>query len=817
MIENPILTFQDHVIYDKNGGACAYYRITENTIGLNSLSQENELRSRIAQLTKSLSPYGEVHYMVLPVALDIEKRTEELKKQFAGKYQEIGYYYADRAKEVLKEEAKDVVEYKFFIGVKLKRQQAEDNNLFKAFTSSFKDFTKNLQKLAGVLGNGVDDEYIRLFSDSEESARQDIGSFLKSRPATPEEIRYIIRHNFVRGQGKLQDEKNMYALTQGILDPTEPGYLKLEQIDKSSYVAFIPVVEFPINMTGSSWLFNFQSFNFPVEVSIRTEYKGKEQDYNQTNKIKKRFRDQDSQLLEANEDEDSLVNSGRILLHELENRIKNENLPLLRTHATFVVAAETKLECKKRADILIKHLEKCEVEAVRPLADQLQLFHQALPASSIVKQDWEQVLTPESFAESLFSLTRKVGNTVGFYLGKDISQEGEELETSPFLVFHNPFLAHLGIEGSRTSSPHVTISGPTGMGKSYLLKDLLLNSIFWGAKVLLTDPKDEVEQKFKAALTNEVYQQAPFFADIIESFNYITLSVERADAGKLDPLTFLEGEEAFDTAVSVLERLGRLENNERQIKNELYRAVKEVIQSDKQPGLLKVLAIMKRSEDKSTRQFAEMLYEIGTNGIAKLMFSDGTTKGIDLNEQINVLQIQNLSLPEEGHPPMTPEEHIAVCLMIPLAKFATKFARDDSTLKLTIFEEAWMLTNTGQGGKLIKEMLRTGRSLKSAVYIVSQSVVDYNKQDIKEQIGCKFVFQAKDPQEQKTILEYLGIEDNTSNRELVEELTEGECLYQDIYGRTAKIRVDVLFEEWVQAFNTKEENEERARAEELFI
>ncbi|MEW9673516.1 ATP-binding protein [Ammoniphilus sp. 3BR4] len=309
----------------------------------------------------------------------------------------------------------------------------------------------------------------------------------------------------------------------------------------------------------------------------------------------------------------------------------------------------------------------------------------------------------------------------------------------------------------------------------------------------------------------------PFFQELIDSFHYITFSSDKKDAGKLDPLTFLEGEEAHDTAVAILEYLSELQSTERNIKTAIYKGVRHVITHERKPGLLKVVQYLQSSEDPSVRNVGDLLYEMGTNGIAKLMFSDGNVAGISLSEQVNILQIQNLTLPEDGEKPATRDEHIAVALMIPLAKFATKFARDDSQTKITIFEEAWMLTNTGQGDKLIKEMLRTGRSLRSAVYIITQSTEDYNRPDIKENIGTKFTFKAKTAEEAENIIEFLGLEDNKANRDMLKNLTEGQCIIEDMYGRTAKIQTDVLFHEWVHAFNTKEDDKGRAETEEAFI
>ncbi|HEO2443890.1 TPA: ATP-binding protein [Streptococcus agalactiae] len=816
MLQFPIQSFKGNVVYTPDGGAFSYYKVKSNTVGINEEEAENGLVNSLQELAWQLAPFEEIDYKIIPVPVDIDKRMDRLMKQYKGRYAEIGRYYAERAKEILREEAENAVEYKFFVGVKLKQQELNEN-VFETITSSFKSMNRYLQKLAGFNDREVDELTAALFEESEDDAFKTLNHYLSVQRVKEEELRYIIRHQFVRGQDRIETGGSHYALTEGVIDPKNAGYLQIKQLDNESWCAFLPVSEFPVDLRYKQWAYFFQSHHFPIEVNMRIIYKGKKDDENKTNMIKKRFRDQDAQLIEANEDDDSLINTGRMLLHELENDIRNQSKPLLRTHINFVVYGQTKEEVRKRAKALKLGFKDQQIELVQPLADQLLLFHQSLPASKIIAEDWEQILTPEAFGESLFSLTRKIGNTVGFYLGKNISHEGESLENSQSLVFYHPFLAQLGLEGSEYSSPHVTISGPIGMGKSWLLKNILLPATFFGAEVLMTDPKNEVEKKFKQALTPEMNEKAPLFKEMIESFNYITFSAEKKDAGKLDPLTFLEGEEAYDTAVAILEYLSELQPSERNIKTEIYQAVREVVQQEEKPGLLKVVNQLMKSADKEVVKVGRYLYEIGTNGIAKLIFSDGNTDGISLTKQVNILQIQNLTLPEDGEKPATRDEHIAVAIMIPLAKFASKFARDDSKTKMTIFEEAWMLTNTGQGHKLIKEMLRTGRSLRSAVYIVTQSTLDYNRPDIKENIGTKFAFKAKTAEEAGNIIEFLGLENNEANHKMLKSLREGQCVMEDMYGRTAVIQTDVLFNEWISAFNTKEDDKGRAETEEAFM
>lgn len=812
MNEYPIKAFKENVIYTKNNEAWAYYKINANTAGLNNVEKLSQLKYNLNKMVWQLQAFKEIDYKIIPVPLNVSKIIDSISAQYEGQYAEIGKHYAARAKDILLEEVGNAVEYKFYIGVKLKEVDPDEGKFFGDIAKSFRGINRTIKLLTGVKGNSIDAEIINQFKNSEEEAFSVIGSYLETYRLNEADIRYLLRYQFVRGQGKPENEKSLYSLTEGIFDQKEYGYLKIEQLESEGFVSFIPVSEFPIDMVNTAWANIFQTFSFPVEMNIRTVYEGKEKDWKDTNKIKKRFKEQDAQLVEANEDEDTLITHGRQLLFELENDIKNQNKPLLRTHTHFVVWGASKEECRERVNIVKRFFADASTEIVQPLSDQLILFHQSIPTADIKANDWEQLLTPESFAEGLFSLTRKTGNTAGFYLGKDISLPGESKETSKHLVFYHPFVARQGIKGSKYSSPHCTISGPTGMGKSFLLKDIILNAIFFGAKILITDPKNEIEKQFRAIGSGQ-----DAFSHIVQSFNYITFSADKNDAGKLDPLTFLDGEESKDTAVSILEYLSEVQSTERNAKTAISEAVRKVIQTEKEPGLLKVVKLLQESQDKEVQNVGNFLYEIGTNGIAKLLFSDGNVSGISLNKQVNVLQIQNLTLPEDGEKPATRDEHIAVALMIPLAKFATKFARNSEEKKITIFEEAWMLTNTGQGHKLIKEMLRTGRSLQSAVYIITQSISDYNRADIKENIGTKFAFKAKTAEEAGHIIEYLGLEDNKANRDMLKNLSEGQCIMEDIFGRTAKIQTDVLFNEWVKAFDTKEDKKNIAQLEEAFI
>ena len=160
MIQFPIQSYKDNVIYTHEMDAWSYYRLHENTVGVNDQEAENNLVNSLQRLAWQLAAFEEIDYKIVPIPVDIDKRMDSLQGQYEGKYAETGMYYAERAKEILREEAKNIVEYKFFVGVKLKRREF-DENILHTFSSSFKSMNRYLQNLAGFGGQSIDELTVR--------------------------------------------------------------------------------------------------------------------------------------------------------------------------------------------------------------------------------------------------------------------------------------------------------------------------------------------------------------------------------------------------------------------------------------------------------------------------------------------------------------------------------------------------------------------------------------------------------------------------------------------------------------------------------
>ena len=75
---------------------------------------------------------------------------------------------------------------------------------------------------------------------------------------------------------------------------------------------------------------------------------------------------------------------------------------------------------------------------------------------------------------------------------------------------------------------------------------------------------------------------------------------------------------------------------------------------------------------------------------------------------------------------------------------------------------------------------------------------------MKNNIGLKFAFRSTDIVEIKKILTFFGLDpEDEDNQIKIKGLENGECLFQDLYGRTAVIYIDPVFKWLFDAFDTR--------------
>ncbi|MGG3652589.1 ATP-binding protein [Bacillus pseudomycoides] len=813
------------------GDVIGLYKASPVMIPAADYEKVEDYKSNLAGMFAELQVYEDIHLEMYPLDMNLEERFAHLEKDFDETSQEIGRYYNSETIQLLEAELGSVTSYEFILTVRIR------NNLLygsEAITDVVKNavgsVTDTLVQLMG-LEKRISSEFFDRFVDLEKEAFEKIQSYGFKR-LTEDEVIYINRYNFLRDiHHSVEEEKKkrgMTNITDCIIDPTEMGYLKLQTTEGQCYISNIVVDEFPLNMDGTHLFQRAQQLPFPVEVHVKAKFVDNHTALRKINMIKQRFKETDNDRYEAGEDEDDKLVSGAYVLNRVKNQLSNDNACFMKWVAIIVVHGKTKSECKQRANEVIRYMKSIEIQCVRPIADQLQLFYKFLHGQPLeFERNWVQWTTHQSFAENLFAVSSQLGTKAGFYLGRvdkyitTAVERSQSIAASRDIVLFHPFIANEGIAGATTDSPHIAITGQTGKGKSFLTKLLFMYLTFLDVKVLYIDPKSEMRKWFERVIDDPyIAENYPLFVEHLKKFHYVTLDVtDPTNWGTLDPICFLEGAEAKDLAQGIVEQIYDM-NGKDDVKTALLKTLNTVIEKrarGERVGFMHVIEKLQQHEEKAIKNAGDLLYELTQNSVLQLIFSYGQTKALNLNNKVNILQIEGLDLPSEDDDPRyyTDSERKSLCLMHPLAKFCEKFGSKDKTEKTAeIFDEAWMLTSARGGKKLTKQMRRVGRSYKNALIFVTQSVSDVQSEDDKGNFGVTFAFD--ESREREDILKYLNLENTHMHREMLKNMLKGQCIFSDFYGRVGKVSIDCLFDEWAEAFKTVEKSHS-AMAEEAMM
>lgn len=828
-LKTPMKQIYNNLMLTSTGDIWAYYRVMPEVIPPSNKEATEDSKARFRHMLENLVRYKDFHIEMYPRQMNLEKRFDAIERDFSDETRHIGEYYNNETVDILNSELGLVTTYDFVIGVRLKSQLLNESDDFKSVA---KDAVVSVtDRIANWLGldREVSDEFFQQFERLEEDLFEQM-SILNVQKLPEDDLYYINRYNFLRqihhSVEEEKEQRGMTNMTDCIIDPTEPGYLKLQADQGDCYLSFVVIDDFPLNMKGTHIFKHAQSMPFPVEAHVKAQFEPQQTSMRKVELAKQRLKETDKDRADAGEEVDDQEENYRDALQTGYQGLKSNQSHFIKWVATFVVYGQTKDECKSNANTIRRAMKDMEIYCVRPMADQLQLFYKFLHGTPLMfDRNWVQRTTETGFSENLFGVSDRLGSNVGFYFGRVCKSIGQmtleqSVASSRDIVLFHPFIANEGIKGAVTDSPHISITGQTGKGKSFLVKLILIYLSFLNTRLLMTDPKNEIEYWFRKVADDPDFRvEYPYFVELINKFHYITFdSTDPENWGVLDPLCFLEASEARDTAESIIQQIYDLDGKD-DVKTEVLKALSNVIedrQRGQEVGLMHVVYRLQQNESKNVKDAGDLLYQMAQNSVLQLIFSDGHNKGVKLDHKISILQIEGLDLPKEDDDPnfYSDSERKSLCLMIPLAKFCEKFgSRDRNENTAIIFDEAWTLTNAKGGKKLIKQMRRIGRSYKNQLYLVTQSVNDLQDEDDRGNFGACFAFD--ESQERGDILSFVGLDDEENNHELLKNMMKGQCLFRDFYGRTAKLAVDCLFDEWKEAFKTVEKSHS-AEAEEAF-
>ncbi|WP_434174081.1 ATP-binding protein [Bacillus paralicheniformis] len=817
-LKTPMKAIHKNLLLTRTGDVWAYYRIKSNSIPMQNKEKVNAYKKKWQHLFEEITSYEDFHMMMYPSEYELDKRFKDLESDIADDALDVARYYNEETVRLLEQRLGRLTKYDFIFGVKLKNSlvnismEIKDNIL-----SLFNTATDTVVKMLGWEQN-VSTSFFKQYEEVEDNLANIMASVLGERLSENEMV-YINRYHFVRGLNHQTEEesvvKKVDSITNTIIDPTNPSVLNLHSDQDEGFVSFVVIDEFLHNMAESDLFYEAQSLPFPVEVQMKVQTESKSITKPALNIKKQQLKEEQFEQQSTGDRSDVSTVTSATLVRHLQDEIKKEEVHLMNWLAVIVVHGKTKKECVRKATIVRRHLKGAGITCRLPVADQINLFYKMLPGEKIdiTDKNWIQKTTQDGIAECLFAINSNIGSKIGFFLGwVDRFIEHTDLESAinssrDFILFH-PFMANQQIKGSKTRSPHILITGDTGNGKSYLAKLLFIYISFLRVKALYIDPKKEM-RKWVQRVLNDQYIRGnfPMFVEHLEKYNYITLDHEKEkNWGALDPISFLPPMKAKELVQVIFEQVYNFKGKD-DVNTAFLRATSEVIerkQRGEQVGSLNIIREMQKHEELAVKKAGDYLNEVVEDSILKLCIHDGSNPALSLSKRLTILEVENLDLPghSEQYENYTISQLKSSAVMFALGKFCELFGMNRDEQTTAFMDEAWIFETSKQGKKVNRQMRRIGRSYNNSLCFISQSTKDALSEEDSGNFGVAFAFD--EPNEREEVLKWMNMEVTKENKKMLESMFQGQCLFKDYYGRTSKISIECLFEEWEGALKTVE-------------
>ncbi|MDM5197034.1 ATP-binding protein [Fictibacillus enclensis] len=828
--KTPMKATHKNLLLTRTGEIWAYYRVRSNSIPKQNKEKVNSYKKRWQHLFEEITSYENFHLMMYPSEYELEKRFKDLETDIAEDAIDLACYYNEETVMLLEQRLGRLTKYDFIFGVKLKNSLVNISMEVKEnLLSLFNTATDTVVKMLGWEQN-VPTSFFEKYEEVEETLANIMASVCGERLSENEMV-YINRYHFIRGlkhQTKEESEmKKVDSITNTIIDPTNPSVLNLHSDQDEGYSSFVVIDEFLHNMAESDLFYEAQSLPFPVEIQMKVQVESKSLTKTALNIKKQQLKEEQWEQHSTGDRSDVSTVTSATMVRHLQDEIKKEEVFLMNWLAVIVVHGDTKKECVRKATIVRRHLKGAGITCRLPVADQLNLFYKMLPGEKldITDKNWVQKTTQDGLAECLFAINSDVGSKIGFFLGwVDRFTEHTDLESAiyssrDFVLFH-PFLANQQLKGSKTRSPHCLITGDTGNGKSYLAK-LIFNYItMLNVKSLYIDPKKEMRKWIRQVLNDqEIFKKFPLYISHLEKYHYITLDhQDKQNWGALDPISFLPPMRAKELIEVIFEQIYDFKGKD-DVSTAFLKAISNVIERKERGekvGSLHIIREMQNHEELAVRKAGDYLNEVVADSILKLCIHDGSNPALSLKRRITILEVENMDLPEQSErlENYTKSQLKSSAVMFALGKFCELFGMNPEEQTVEFIDEAWIFTTSPQGKKVERQMRRIGRSYNNAEYFISQSTKDALKEEDSGNFGVAFAFD--EPTEREEVLKWMNMEVTKENIKMMESMFQGQCLFKDYYGRTSKISIECLFEEWEGALKTVEKKAV-AYAEEEYI
>ncbi|KUP96633.1 ATP-binding protein [Thermobifida cellulosilytica] len=693
--------------------------------------------------------------------------------------------------------ARDFWTKEVYLGVRLGPRGVRAQLSQGVFAQLFGVYQRTEQVL-GLEDDAVSDrELARWTEQAERLGRALAASSLHARHARADELAWLLRHAVTGtieepersaagrrrwGRGEIE------ALVDGVIHNGR-SHLRLEQPGGEAYVSYLSFSRFPDLMPfpdGEPWLHFADALPFPVEASLRMKLVPPAKASKDVSRRLAHARDMEAHMSEAGQAPDiglvEQINAARML----EHGITKERLPFVYGWYRLIVAAPTQDLLVQRVEAVVEHYRDMGIDITQSTGDQFSLFCESLPGDRLRLEAYVQRQPLRTIAGGMPTATVELGDRrdasgagwIGPYIG-------ETLGRARSIVHFDPMVA-----AARNRPTAIAITGEPGGGKTTLALLLIYQLALRGVTVAAIDPKGDAESLVQ--LLRRRGRKARI------------MSLESAQAGLLDPFGFGDDLPTKKTMATETLRL-LLPRMSEERESAMIQAVAAVA-NQPQPSLAKVVTYLESSDDAASRNLGAVLRSMSEMRLARLCFDPQGDTQIDTEGWTTVFTLGGLTLPDSTlhRDDYSYEQRLSVALLYLVSQFARRLMNGlDRRLPKAIFlDEAWAVTSTPEGAKLVPEVSRMGRSRNTALILVSQNAGDLLNEQVTNCLSSVFAFRSTERVEVRNVMALLGIEPSEEHIAVLRNLGNGECIFRDLDGRAGRIAVDLISEELLRWLDT---------------
>jgi hypothetical protein len=570
--------------------------------------------------------------------------------------------------------------------------------------------------------------------------------------------------------------------------------------DVTGYVASLAVSRFPdvlLFPEQAPWIHHSQTLPFPVDWSVRFTIIPHVKAQKDVSRTLAAAQDQAAHMAEGGMNVPMAIREQLQTAEMLQYSLKKQQNPWLYARYRLRVFAATVDDLRGRAKQTIDHYRDLGIDVTWPSGDQFDMLLEAMPGEKVRTHAYMQRQELDVLAGGMPTATAEVGDTVnddgqgwhGPYIGEVTS--GMRLP-----VFYSP---HVAIAQNR--SPGVAILGKPGSGKSFLAFTVAYQCAAQGVWTIYIDPKADAKP-----IGNLPGLGASKVFDLRDGHD-----------GMLDPFSL--GDDVNQSKLLALDTLRLLlggQNLSEERESALITAI-EAVGATPNPSLWAVVEWLLAQQNLAARNLGQVLSTLRELPFARLCFAPTLGARLRPEDGLTIITLLGLDLPLAIDDPSqyTYENRLAVSVMYLLTRYARRLmlSLNKDYPKAIFIDEAWMVTGTKEGAKLIPETIRMGRAHNIGVVLVSQNARDLMDERIANSIDTVFAFRSDADAEIESVLSLLHVPADTAGFSAIRNLYRGECIMRDAHDRVSRLRVDPWEPVLWETFNTNPETRGKGLAE----